>query len=202
MLTFAAGARSQLPPRPVVFIPTLYVTDSPERPNPDTAVMYVATVCSPKTYQGFMSIARINIPSGWKPFIGVMAMLEVCSTAACDNVLCTNYPGGVFNGQHNCTFTYNSTVGNVYIRATSGSAPNIDWTVALEFLRANKFVKKNVQESRYIDVPMPKARNKISPNGVKVLAQIIPPGTQDSVPTLDRRDFNMAFCPDNLTTQR
>lgn len=63
--TIAVGAWSQLPPRPVQFIPTLYVTDSPERPNPDTAVMYVATLCSPKIYQGYMSIARVNLPSGW-----------------------------------------------------------------------------------------------------------------------------------------
>ena len=131
-----------------------------------------------------------------------MAKLEVCSTAACDNVLCTNFPGGIFNGQHNCTFTYNSTTGNIYIRATSGSAPNIDWTVALEFLRANELAKKTVEELKYIDVPMPKARNRISLQQVKVLAQIIPPGIPESVPTLDRLDFNMAFCPDSLTTQR
>ena len=87
-------------------------------------------------------------------------------------------------------------------RATTGPAPNIDWTVALEFLTKNEYFKNHVSKpnKRYIDVPEPKARNKAPP--IKVLAQIIPTGIHETVTTLNTLMFNLSFCPDSQTTQR
>lgn len=99
---------------------------------------------------------------------------------------------------------YNATIGNVFIRATAGPAPNIDWTVALEFLDKKEYFKNHVNKPnrRYIDVPEPKAQNKISPSDVKVLTQIIPTGIRETVSTLNSLQFNLSFCPDSQTTQR
>lgn len=198
------GVWSQLPPEPVQFIPTLYVTDAPERQSADKAVMYVATMCNPKLYDSYMAISRINIPSGWKPDIGYFGKLEVCSTSSCDTILCSNYPDGIFDGSHYCSFLYNVTIGNVYIRATSGPAPNIDWTVALQFVSKKEFDKNSGEQPRrrLFDVPEPKARNKISPNDIKVLTQLIPTGVRESVTTLNKLQFIMSFCPNSQTTER
>lgn len=174
----------------------------PERQGADTAVIYQATICNPKLYEPYMAIARINIPQGWNTAIGVYGKLEVCTTSSCDKIMCSNWKNKRFDGDHNCSFPYNATIGDLFIRATTGPAPNIDWTVALEFLTKNEYFKNHVSKpnKRYIDVPEPKARNKAPP--IKVLAQIIPTGIHETVTTLNTLMFNLSFCPDSQTTQR
>ena len=200
VLSFAAVAYSQLPPHPVEFIPTLYVTDQPESPKPSTVVMYVADICNTKVYAGYMTIVRVNMPNGWNPFIGLLAKLEVCTSSACDHIICTNFVNGVFNGQHNCSFAYNTTYDHIYVRVTSGDAPNIAWTVSIEHQTKQEYVKN--KEFEYREVREPVARNEISPDSIKTLTQIIPPGARHSVTTLNRIDFSLIFCPDTETTPR
>lgn len=200
-LTFAVGDMAKLPPHPVNFIPTLYVTGMPERPNAEEVIMYVANICNTILYPGYI-IVRVNLPSGWSPAIGYLAKLEVCSTLACDATLCSNYIKGVFNGQHDCSFAYDTIFKEIFVRVTAGPAPNIDWTVALEFISKSQYFATRMEDAMYYDVPEPIGRNDISPNDVKVLSQIVPPGTHHTVTTLNRIDFSMSFCPDNQTTQR
>lgn len=203
VLLVVIGSWAQTPP--VTFIPTLYVTSAPERPTPLQAFIYQANVCNTTIYQGNMVIARVNIPSGWNPNIGRVAKLQVCTTSDCSTCLCTNYPGGKFNGQHNCSFTYNKSLTPVYIVVTAGNAPNIDWTVALEFLPKSQYVEKDNEELLFyemLEFPEPIAINKVSDTDVKTLQQIVPPGNNHNVSTMQRRDFRFAFCPDAATTPR
>lgn len=202
VLSFAAVAYSQLPPHPVEFIPTLYVTDQPESPKPSTVVMYVADICNTKVYAGYMTIVRVNMPNGWNPFIGLLAKLEVCTSSACDHIICTNFVNGVFNGQHNCSFAYNTTYDHIYVRVTSGDAPNIAWTIGLEFTTRKGKVLRNKLTKKYVYLREPKARNQISPNDTKPLAQFVHLLDPQVVGTMNRRDFSFSLCPDSWTTQR
>lgn len=72
------GSWAQLPPPPVIFIPTLYVTSAIENPKPKEAVTYQANICNTTVFKNTMMVARVNIPSGWKPIIGLTAKIQVC----------------------------------------------------------------------------------------------------------------------------
>ncbi len=119
--------------------------------------------------------------------------------------MCTNYPGGKFNGQHNCTFPYNTSLTSVYISVTAGNAPYIAWTVAMEFLPKDQYVENPIENFWYykiFEIPEPIPINEVTEADVKILQQIVPSGTKHSLTTLNRQDFKLAFCPDAGTTQR
>jgi hypothetical protein len=71
------GTRAQLPPQPVTFIPTLYVTRAVQNPTAQQQILYQANICNTTVYSNMMVITRVNIPSGWNPNIGVVAKLKV-----------------------------------------------------------------------------------------------------------------------------
>ncbi|XP_028401354.1 uncharacterized protein LOC114524465 [Dendronephthya gigantea] len=190
-------------PKPTTFIPTLYVTSEVEAQKPNHAVTYQANICNTTIFKDMMMITRVNMPIGWDPNIGRTAKIQVCSNANCDKPLCTNFPGGTFSGQHNCTIPYNTTLKAVFVTVTAGNAPYISWTVAVEFIPKYQYVEKPNRDAFYYDLlrfPEPIAINKVA--DVKILQQIVPPGYKFSVQTSDRRDFRMAFCPDEGTTER
>lgn len=62
----------------VAFLPVLFVSPKPDRPAPDSAVLYGATVCDGKLYNNKTLLARVNLPHGWNPVLGLIAKLEVC----------------------------------------------------------------------------------------------------------------------------
>ena len=199
------GSWAQLPPHPVIFIPTLYVTRKVESPSPLQTFLYQGNVCNTTIYSNMMVITRVNIPSGWNPNIGVTANLKVCTSSDCSKVLCTNYPQRRFNGQHNCSFLYNTTLSSVYISVTAGNAPFIAWTVAMEFVPKSQYVETPNKDALYyemFEIPAPKSINQVTEADVQVLQQIVPAGTKHSLQTLNRQDFKLAFCPDAGTTPR
>ena len=71
------GSWAQLPPHPITFIPTLYVTSKVQRPGPLKTIVYRGNICNTTIYSNMMVITRVNIPSGWNPNIGVTANLKV-----------------------------------------------------------------------------------------------------------------------------
>lgn len=80
-----AGSWAQEPPHPVEFIPTLYVTGAVENPKPLEAFVYQANICNTTIYKDMMVNTHVNIPSGWRPVIGVLAKLQV-STFICNDL--------------------------------------------------------------------------------------------------------------------
>lgn len=93
----------------------------------------------------------------------------------------------------------------IYVSVTAGNAPYISWTVAVEFIQKTNHVKMSHRKSLLYDIfeyPEPIAMNKVTNADIKILQQIVPPGTPHSVTTLNRQDFKLAFCPDAGTTQR
>lgn len=65
----------------IKFLPVLFVSSVPDRPAPDSAVIYAATICDGKLYDGNLTVARVNLPNGWKPTIGAFAKIEVIKYA-------------------------------------------------------------------------------------------------------------------------
>ena len=59
------------------FLPTLYVTSSPERPFSKQVVLYGATICDSGLYDGMVAEVRVNLPHGWDPTTGRVAKVEV-----------------------------------------------------------------------------------------------------------------------------
>ena len=72
-----AGSWAQKAPHPVIFLPTLYVTGAVENTEPQEKFVYQANICNTAIYANMMVITRVNILSGWRPVIGVLAKLEV-----------------------------------------------------------------------------------------------------------------------------
>lgn len=94
---------------------------------------------------------------------------------------------------------------SLYISVTAGNAPYIAWTVAMEFLPKDQYVEKRNRNQLYYKIfefPEPIAINSVTDADVKVLQQVVPPGSAHSVTTSNKQDFRLAFCPDSGTTPR
>ena len=77
VLMVTAGSWAQIPPPPVAFIPTLYVTGATENPASKQAFVYQANICNTTLYENMMVITRVNIPLGWNLITGVLAKIKV-----------------------------------------------------------------------------------------------------------------------------
>ncbi|EDO39255.1 predicted protein [Nematostella vectensis] len=187
----------------VKFIPVLYVSPKPERADPDQVFLYSATVCDGKLYHQNNTVVRVNMPYGWNPDIGTLAKLEVCDSADCGKVYCSNYNNGKFTGNHYCNYTYNATMGDIVVRVTAGPGPNIDWTVAVEFVPVKDWVPPPpVAPKKMLEFfPEPQGSGG-RPLAATVLMQIVKTSTEQTVTTLARKEFFFRFCPDSETGSR
>ncbi|KAK3749448.1 hypothetical protein QZH41_003488 [Actinostola sp. cb2023] len=186
---------------PVSFLPVLFVSPLPDHPSPDSAVLYGATVCDGKLYNGELLVARVNLPHGWNPILGYIAKLEVCESTDCAKIYCSNYVGGKFDGNHYCNFTYNASMGDIYMRVTAGKSPNIDWTVAVEFVDKKTWIPPPSLLRDIHEYPEPVAKNGVRADMV-VLMQIVKTATEQTVKTLSYKEYFFRFCPDRGTGNR
>ena len=97
---------------------------------------------------------------------------------------------------------------DLFFRITAGPSPNIDWTVALEFVSPKMWkplASSSKSIARYIreEIGEPMAKNGIANGGnVIPLTQIVKTGTVQSVETLSLKEFYFHFCPDRGTGSR
>lgn len=128
-------------------------------------------------------------------------VVKVCSDEECTKIYCSNWASGKFSGNHYCNFTYNSTMGDIYLRVTAGPSPNIDWTVAVEFLETKALLLERPPLRNALDFPEPIAKNGVRAN-VQVLMQIVKTASEKTVVTLGSVEFLFRFCPDRETGNR
>lgn len=87
------------------------------------------------------------------------------------------------------------------MRVTAGPSPNIDWTVAVEFLNTKKPLLERPPLRNALDFPEPIAKNGVRAN-VQVLMQIVKTAAEQTVVTLGHDEFLFRFCPDRQTGNR
>ena len=122
----------------------------------------------------------------------------------CSEVYCTNWPYHQFSGNHYCNFTYNAkTMGNIFVRATAGPSPNIDWTVGVELFHKEDWIPPPpVIPTSGLSFPEPTGRGGQQNTFVKVLMQIVRAAFEQKVQTLQRNAYVLRFCPDKQTTDK
>lgn len=94
-------------------------------------------------------------------------------------------------------------MGDIYLRVTAGPSPNIDWTVAVEFVdkKTWKPPKRPAMTGLLADFPEPMAKNGVRDN-IVVLMQIVKTATEQTVKTMAFKQFFFRFCPDRGTGNR
>lgn len=92
---------------------------------------------------------------------------------------------------------------DIFLRVTAGPSPNIDWTVAVEFLDKKAWVppKRPALIGDIKDYPEPIAKNGVRAN-VITLMQIVKTATAQTVKTLSYKEYFFRFCPDRGTGNR
>ncbi|KAK3749488.1 hypothetical protein QZH41_013459 [Actinostola sp. cb2023] len=125
----------------------------------------------------------------------------VCGSSDCANqIYCSNWPHDRFNGNHYCHFTYDdASMNNLYMRATSGPALNIDWTVKIEFFDRKSWTPPPRQFKRSIH-ESPEAEIAVR-SDITTLMQTVTPTAQTAT-TLNLKGFYFRFCPDQQTGKR
>ena len=100
-------------------------------------------------------------------------------------------------------------MGDIIVRATAGPAPNIDWTVAVEFVNQKTWVPPApVRRSlvpryyKYEDWPEPEATGGLKYGQIITLTQIVKTANEQKVPTLSKQEYFLQFCPDRGTGDR
>lgn len=95
-------------------------------------------------------------------------------------------------------------MGDVFLRVTAGNSPNIDWTVAVEFVDKKTWKPpKPVQMIGFTpnDFPEPMAKKGVREN-IVILMQIVKTASEQAVKTQSVKEFFFRFCPDRGTGNR
>ena len=99
-------------------------------------------------------------------------------------------------------------MGDIFVRATAGPSPNIDWTVAVEFVNPKSWIPPapvrsyNPRFFNFRNWEEPIARNGLKYIQVVPLTQIVKTSNQETVKTRMVEEFFFQFCPDRGTGDR
>ncbi|XP_065844170.1 uncharacterized protein [Oscarella lobularis] len=128
---YALGAADE-----TIFIPSMYVTETLQRPNPGQAYNYSLHLCpgEDSRYDNFIANVSINLPYNleWVPTLGYVT-LKVSNATSWKKPFCTNVDNKDGNGP-NCLFVYHKEMGNeLYFNVTANEADGIQFTFGIDF---------------------------------------------------------------------
>jgi hypothetical protein len=184
----AAAAQTAL------YVPFLYVTPQPiDNEFAGTETQFFAPLCDNSFYDGKQAEFSFNLPfAKWNPSSQQIVNVKVFNKSDCSgDPIATNDVDG--SPVQKFTLTYNASMGDLYICATSGGAPNIVYTFSISF---SSSIIKDVAKS--IDALTFKP--SVMGGGTKAITmlQIVSGSGSYKVVTQQMILLNFTYCP---TTQ-
>jgi len=113
-----------------VFLPMLYVTPAPSYNYAGNVNYWVLPLCSNMEYDGLIAEVRVSLPfAPWSSSSGQIVYMSV--TDANGNVIANNTQTGTTDLR--MSFPYTSSYGDLTIQTRTGNAPNVVFTLSVQF---------------------------------------------------------------------